>query len=132
MERLDFLRNIDRAVLTILGTTVFLFGVYFSGPWYLSVDTAGHPAALHYLLNDHVWVIGILHMFFGSGIVATLAWDRFASLLHWMILGACLVRLYSLIGVYNVSPVLPPTYLPHTGSVLVLGAYWLFVRYARH
>lgn len=132
MERLGFLRAIDRTVLGTVGLLVLLNGIYLSGPWYLPADPNGSPAPLYYLLNEHVWISGVLHIIFGAGIIVNLVWEPFASLLHWMILGAFLVRLYSLMGVYNVSPLLPPGYLSHTVTVVLLGAYWLYVRYARY
>lgn len=126
---------IDRIVFGVLGSICVVSGSYVIGPWYLDLRIEEDKAPLQSLFNDDhvVTIYGVLLLLVAGGLFfAALAKDTaagYTSVVSITLLTAFLVRLYSLISIVLVlDSWRPPTYTSHAAIVIVLGAYWVWVR----
>lgn len=135
MERNKFRpRSIDRAVFAILGMLHVANGVYLIGPWYLDETESGKAPLISMFNSDiAVTLYGVLLLIDGLILIYASAGrgvrQFYTRVLSGALFSGFLIRLYALIGVFiTIDSWRPPSYLSHVASVLLLGAYWLWVR----
>lgn len=126
-------RPIDRTIFAILAVLHIANGLYLTGPWYLDETNHGQ-APLITMFNSSVAAIvyGAILLIDGLALFYASA-GRGARLYTQVVSGALLtgflLRLYALIGVFMTSESWrPPGYLSHLATVMMLGAYWIWVR----
>jgi|SRR6478609_6757022 len=128
----DFLRRIDRAVLFIVSLVLFSSGLYLAGPWYIPVlNDAEQPVYRLFASENYVVVFGIIQLIVGVALGAcALVKSVPRGVMSAIVFTAFVVRLYSTIGVLIAQDgkFLPPSYLSQVAVVLILGAYWLYVK----
>lgn len=127
-------RFIDRFVFGILAMLHMANGLYLVGPWYLH-DNDGGKAPLIALFNSTTAVIIYGTLLFIDGLVLLYASAGrsarrfYAPTVSNALLAGFLLRLYALIGVVlTLESWRPPSYLSHMATVLLLGAYWVWLR----
>lgn len=128
---------IDRITLGVLATVCIFAGVYVVGPWYLDewASAVGGKSPLFSLFNADLPIL-----IYGAGLVSSGSLLMFVSLVPhtvthytqlaiYALLIAFLFRLYALIGVFlTLESWRPPNYLSHIATVVLLGAYWVWVK----
>lgn len=131
-------RGIDRILFGILALLHVANGLYLVGPWYLDEWEDAGAAPLQNLFNSDLAVviygafllINGLFLVYGALGKSVKRW--YSSILSITLLSGFLVRLYSFIGVVLVlESWRPPAYLSHFATVIVLGAYWVWMRVER-
>lgn len=126
-------RPIDRTIFAVLAALHIANGLYLVGPWYLDMTGSGQ-AALITMFNsvDAVKFYGIALLLDGLALIYASAGRGarlYTQIVSGALLGGFLLRLYALIGVFITSESWrPPGYLSHAATVVMLGAYWIWVR----
>ena len=135
MKREDLqLRRIDRIVFGILATLHVANGVYLVGPWYLNESETGKAPLLAMFNSDNaVIVYGILLFIDGLVLLYASAGRSvrrfYTQIVSYALLAGFLLRLYALIGVaLTLESWRPPSYLSHAATVVLLGAYWVWLK----
>lgn len=128
-------RIIDRIVFGIVAVLHLANGVYLVGPWYLPNWSGDGKAPLNLVFNSEsiVQVYGLVLFINGLALLyisAEKSTRRFyTAITSTTLLSGFLLRLYSLIGVVMVlDSWRPPSYLSHVATVVLLGAYWIWVK----
>lgn len=127
-------RPIDRAVVAILAALNAANGLYLIGPWYLE-RTADGTSPLYTLFQSRTAICAYgIGLFLNGVALAFAARKRVVRTNHIfslsnLLFAGFLIRLYSLIGVFVALEYwLPPTYLSHVATVLILGAEWVWIK----
>lgn len=127
-------RKIDRIVFAILSTLFLFGGLYVVGPWYLESTKKGESPLIRLLSNElavggygyAIMLVGLLLVYAAVG---KSTHQFYTPIVSFALLAGFLLRLYSLFGVVmTLESWRPPGYLSHTATVLILGAYWVWVR----
>lgn len=128
-------RTIDRAIFAILAVLHMASGLYLSSPWYLDTWDEATKAPLANLFNSNssVVVYGVLLFLNGLALLYSTAGKHthrfYVRITSTALLSGFLMRLYSFIGVgVALESWRPPSYLSHLATVLMLGAYWVYVK----
>lgn len=133
MKDKNFLRSIDRAVLGIIGLLILINSIYLIGPWYIDTYPEGEKAPLHTLfVHDEVVVAYGAIMLVDASLLLWGVYSKFnrVAVLSWALLTAFLMRLYAIIGIFIVlDEWLPPSYLPLVSTVMITGAYYIWVQH---
>lgn len=110
-------------------------GLYLSSPFYLdNWDVVGKSPLVNLFSNSSaVLVYGVLLFLNGVSLLYVTAGKStsryYTRITNHALLGGFLLRLFSLIGVFlTLETWRPPTYLSHVTTVLLLGAYWVWVK----
>jgi hypothetical protein len=127
-------RPIDRAVFGILAALFAANSIYLVGPWYLDTPYGQH-SALYSLFANHTGVIlyGVLVCFDSLALIFAAASKGgnvvYSRVVANALLAGFLLRLYSFIGVMAaLDSWRPPDYLSHFATILLCGAFFLWVR----
>lgn len=130
-------RVINRVLFGILGVLCTSSALYVIGPWYLDEweETVGGKSPLYSIFQADtpimiygfaLLVSGLLIIYASAG---RSAHRYYTQIISWALLGGFLLRLYSLIGVViSLESWRPPSYLSQLATVVMLGAYWVWVR----
>lgn len=126
-------RIIDRAVFGLLAALHILSALYLVGPWYLETGDLGKSPLMNLFENPTaVIVYGVFVFMTGIGLLYATAANgkHYTTILSYSLLVGFLLRLYALIGVIaSLDSWRPPSYLSQSVIVLLMAAYWLWVKY---
>lgn len=125
---------LDRIAFGILAALHLVGGLYVAGPWYVNI-WYNSPAPLQAMFNSAgaVMLFGALLFVTGVGLVYATAGRGtrryYRTITGSALLSGFLLQLYWLIGTILVLPSWrPPIYLSDIIVVVMLGAYWIWVR----